>query len=392
MVEGTVRLTGDRVRITVQLIDASKDRYIWADNYERDLTSILVLQNEVAQDVARNIQAELTTEDQLHFASAKSINPEAYRLYLKGRYHWNKRTPLDFEKAIEYFFLSIGKDPTYAKAYAGLADCYCLLSSYMGVSPLEAIPKAKSAAIKALEIDENIAQAHATLGLAMTIFDYDWTGAEREYQRPLELNSNDANAHHWYGVFLSWMGRHDEALQQLNCARELDPLSFMINANVGMVLYNARKYDRAIAELQKAFNLESEFVHTRSILGLTYLEKGRRDQAINECKKAASLVKFQSPSIMGRLGYVMAVAGKRSKALEILSQLQQQREQSYAPAYYIAAIHLSLGDKDTSVEWLKKAYEEHDSYMPWLRGDPLFDPLRSDPRFQELMQRLNFPK
>jgi TolB-like protein/lipoprotein NlpI len=392
VVEGTVRLAGDRVRISVQLIDASNDRHIWAENYERELTNIFALQNEVAQDVARNIQAELTPEEYLHFTSARPVNPEAYRLYLKGRYHWNKRTSSDFNKAVGYFLRSIETDSNYAQAYAGLADCYGLFSVYLGVPPKETMPKAKSTAIKALEIDKNIAQAHATLGWVMTCFDYDWVGAEREFRRALELNSNDANMHLWYGMLLSWIGRHDEALDECNRARELDPLSLVINANVGNVLYNARRYNRAIEELQKALDLEPDFFHTRSILGLTYLQKGMYEQAILEHEKAVSLIKGQTPAIVGRLGCALGVGGKRGEALEILNQLKLRREQNYAPAYYIAAIHLSLGDKNAAIDWLQKAYDERDSFLPWLRGDPPFDPLRSDPRFQHLMERINFPK
>jgi TolB-like protein len=268
LIEGSVQRAGSRVRITAQLIHAPADRHLWAESYERDVKDVLALQDEVARAIAGEIQIALTPQERTHLASARPINPEAHELYLKGRYQWNKRTEEGLKKGLEFFQQAIREDPSYALAYCGAADTYGILGNNRFLPGVEAYPKAREATLKALELDQNLAEAHASLGLVLVDYDRDWSAGEREYQRAIELSPSCATAHHWYALALASMGRTDEAIREIELARRLDPLSVRVSSNVGFALYFGRQYDRAIPELLKAIELEPSNDDTHCLLGL----------------------------------------------------------------------------------------------------------------------------
>jgi len=389
IVEGSVLRVGGRVRITAQLIQAEQERHLWAESYERELRDILALQSEVARAIASEIRLKLTPQEQTRLASARPVNPEAYELYLKGRYQWNKRTEEGLKKSLEYFQQAIRVDPSYALAYSGVADCYEVLANNAFVLGTEAYPKARVAALKALELDDSLAEAHTSL--AMVFFDYEWDreGAQREFRRAIELNPGYATAHHWYALTLAWVGRADEAIREIEQARRLDPLSARINTNVGLVLYLARQYDRAILELRRALELEPNAPTAHNILGRTYLQKGMNQEALAEMQKGVSLTPGDPPDLPG-LAYAYAVTGKRGEALKILGRLKGLSKRRYISPHLIAKIYVGLGEKEEAFAWLQKAYEVRDGQMDSLKVDAVLDPLRSDPRFQDLLRRMNF--
>jgi TolB-like protein/Flp pilus assembly protein TadD len=337
IIEGTVLRSGERVRIAAQLLDARKDRHLWAETYERDLQEVLALQGEVARDVAQHVQAKLTPQEQIRFASgqSRSVNPEAYELCLKGRYQWNKRTREGLMKALEYFQRAIRVDPSCALAYSGLADTYGVLGNNGFLPTNEVFPKAKAAALKAVELDGDLAEAHASL--AVELAPSDWQGHEKEFLRAIELNPSYANAHHWYALGLVAMGRSDEAIREIEQARRLDPLSARINTNVGLVLYGARQYDRAIAELLKAQELEPSDVSAHLVLGWTYLAKGMTREALGEIQTAVRL-SGDEPTVSAELARAYALSGNRKEALKILGRLKEISKQQHIPSCDFANI------------------------------------------------------
>jgi serine/threonine protein kinase/tetratricopeptide (TPR) repeat protein len=389
VVEGSVLRSGKRVRITAQLIDAATDQHLWAESYERDLRDVLSLQGEVARAIANDIQVKLTPQEQARLVSARSVDPEAYQLYLKGRFYWNKRTEAGLKKGIEYFHQAIDLDPNYALAYAGIADCYSLLGwdLFGPLPPREALPIAKAAARKALETDDSLAEAHNSLAWTKLAFDWDWTGAEREFKRAIELNPGYAITHHWYAECLAGMGRYAEALAEIRQAQELDPLSLIISSIVGWVLYFDRKNDQAIAEFRKTLELDPNFWVAHWTLGRAYEQKAMFTEAIAEIQKAIDF-SGSSPLSFAALGHTYAVSGRRAEAERVLNQLKGSSKQTYISPYGIAAIHAGLGEKDQAFLWLEKAYEERSGWLIWLRAEPGSDPLRSDPRFQDLLRRI----
>jgi TolB-like protein/Flp pilus assembly protein TadD len=391
MVEGSVLRSGGRVRITAQLIQANPEKHLWAESYERDLRDVLALQGEVARDITNEIQIKLTPQQQARLASARPVNPGAYELYLKGRYEWNKRTEQGLKKGMQYFKDAIAQDPNYAAAYAGLADSYHVLADNGFLPAGDAEPKAKVAALKALEIDGDLAEAHASLAGPLADFDRDWTGAERECRRAIELNPGYATAHHFYALFLSNLGRHDEAIREIEEARKLDPLSVRINANVGLVLYLARQYDAAIEQLRKTLELEPNDVASHAYLGWTYLQKGMHQEAVAEFQKAVNQQIGSLAPIAG-LAQAYAVAGKRDEARRVLNQVKALSGQKFVVPYQIATIYVGLGEREEAFAWLERAFEAHDSKLGALNVDPSLDSLRSDPRFQDLLRRMNFPQ
>jgi len=390
VVEGTVQRSGNHVRITAQLIQASPEKHLWADSYERDLRDVLALQGEVARAIANEVRIKVTPQEQARLARARPVNPEAHEAYLKGRFYWNKRTEEGLKKSIDYFQQAIEKDPNYAVAYAGLADSYSVLAEGKWSPPEECYPKARAAALKALEIDDSLAEAHVRLALILRGYDWDWSGAEREYQRGIELNPGYATAHHWYAVFLTSMGRHAEAIAEIRKARELDPLSIRIYANVGLVLYSAREYDQALEELRKVLELDPNDLASNEWLGWVYSQKGMYEEAIAAFRRAQDLSTGggESPLI---LAYGYAVAGKRGEALKILAALKNPSRRSYLPPVLVAIVYVGLGDKEEALAWLEKGYAERAASLDYLKVGPMFDPLRSDPRFQDLLRRMNFP-
>ena len=390
IVEGSVLRVGDRVRITAQLIRAEQERHLWAESYERDLRDILALQSEVARAIASEIRIKVTPQEQTRLASARPVNPEAYEAYLRGRYFWNKRTEEAVKKAIEFFGQALEKDPTYALAYVGLADCYGVLGDYSFLSPKEAFPRAKAGATKALELDETSAEAHTSLAIIKDDYEWDWPGAEREFKRALELNPNYATAHHWYSDHLEIVGRHDEAIAEIKRAQQLDPLSLIIKAIVGRRFHSARRYDEAVEQLRQTLEMDPNFAVAHWLLGETYEQKAQYESAIAEYQKART-ASGGSVYVVAALGRAYAAAGKRREALKILGELEELSKRRYVSASSVADIYIALGEKDQALEWLEKGYRDRDEGMVRLNWEATLDPLRSDPRFQGLLRRMNFP-
>jgi serine/threonine protein kinase len=391
IVEGSVLRVGDRVRITAQLIQAEQERHLWAESYERDLRDILALQSEVARAIANEIRLKLTPQEQTRLASARPVNPEAYRLYLIGRFLWNKRTEEGFKNAIEHFQRALEIDAGYAPAYAGLADSYILLSTHGFLPPKEAIPRGKAAAQKALGIDESLAEAHTSLAKAYHGYDWDWSACEKEFKRAIELNPNYATAHLWYGNYLSDMGRHAEAMAEVQRAQQLDPLSPIISTGVAAFGYfYARQYDQAIGRLRNTVSLFPDFAFAYFSLGDAYVANGTYQEAIVAYQKARSL-SGASAAEVAALGQAYAKGGIRGYYLWDLRRLREESKHRYVTAFAFAYLFAGLGEKDRAFSYLEKAYEDRDSGLTYLQIQPAFDPLRSDPRFQDLLRRMNFP-
>ena len=391
VVEGSVLRAGDRVRITAQLIEAATDRHLWADSYEGDLSDVLGLQSEVARAIADEIKIKLTLQEQSRLASSRSVNPQAHEAYLRGRYDWNKKTESGFKKAIEYFQQAVEIDPVHAPAYAGLADSYNMLAAESILPPKEAYAMAKAAAVKALEIDDTLGEAHVSLASIMENYDWNWAGAEREYQRAIKLNPGYPTAHEWYASFLRNMGQHDEAITEIKQAQALDPLSLPINATFGRILISAGLYDQAIDQHREAAKLYPKHATSHHVLGKAYLRKGMYEEAIAEFQMARRLF-GDKPELVWGLGHAYTGAGKRTEALQMLRQLKEMSNRGYVPSFYIALLYVALGENDQALTWLEKAYEEHHPNMVWLKMDQCLDPLRSDPRFQSRLRRMNFPE
>jgi TolB-like protein/DNA-binding winged helix-turn-helix (wHTH) protein/Flp pilus assembly protein TadD len=387
VVEGTVVHSPGRVHITAQLVSARPEQHLWAESYDRPLGDAVILQGELAHVIADTIRVKLTPQEQASLARSHAVDPEAYQAYLKGHFFWNKRTSEGFKKAIEYFQHAIDKDATYAQAYAGLADSYLLLGGYSVAPQAETIPKAKAAARRALEIDEGLAEAHATLGLIAGNYDWDWSEAERQYKRAIELNPNYATAHHWYGEgFLALMGRFDEAISEMEKAQALDPLSAIINTDAGAVLFFARQYDRAIEQLRKTLEMDPNFVQARFWLAVSYAQKGMFREAIADLQGVWQL--DDTKVTLSVLGMVYGLSGQREKAQEVLAELKQLAGQRYIDPLCMVTVSLGLGEKRQTFAWFEKEYEAHSVGLTSLKVNPVYDSLRSDSRFRDLLHRV----
>src|SRR6202041_2761041 len=391
IVEGTVLRSGDQVRITAQLIDASADKHLWSQSYEGELKDTLALQNQVARAIAEQIRINLNPQEQAALKSAKVVNPEAYESYLKGRYFWNKRTPDSLKVALAYFNQAIEEDPTYAQAYSGLADTYALLGDwqYGGVTPKEALPKAKAAATKALELDGTLSEAHNSLAFCFDAFDWELESAGKEFQRAIELNPGYATAHHWYAWHLSLLGQYDQAIEEMRKAKNLDPLSLIINADLAELLVIAHFYDESIIQSRKTIEMDPNFALAHNQLAQAYLQEQMNAEAIAELQKAVEL-SGSSPTCVANLARAYAASGKTSEAIKLLGDLKKHSNRSYSDASEIAVIYAALGDKDQAMRWLEMGYAER--FNPGVLLRPGFDPLRSDPRFQDLVLRIGFPR
>ncbi len=387
VVEGTVLRSGDRVRITAQLIQASADKHIWSQSYEGDLRDTLALQNKVARAIADQIRINLTPQEQAALKNVKAVNPEAYESYLKGRYFWNKRTADGLKTAVAYFDQAIEKDPNYAQAYAGSADSYALMGDwqYGVLAPKEALPRAEAAAIKALELDSTLGEAHTSLAFTLDGFDWDWGSAEREFKRALELNPGYATAHHWYAWHLALVGRNAEAIAEMKRARNLDPLSLIISADLAELLVIAHSYDESIEQSRKTIEMDPNFALAHNQLAQAYIQKEMHNEAISELEKAVRL-SGGSPICTANLARAYAASGRTNEALKLLSDLKKGSNPVYSRATEIAMVYAALGDKNQAMSWLEKGYEER--FNPGVLLRPGFDPLRSDPRFQDLWRRL----
>jgi TolB-like protein/Flp pilus assembly protein TadD len=388
ILEGSVQKANDQVRVNVQLINALTDAHLWADTYDRKLTDIFAVETEIAKTVADVLQAKLTGSEQHVIAARPTANSEAHQLYLKGRFFWNKRTGSDLKKSIDYFEQAVAADPNYALAYAGVADAYVWLSAYTAGTPRDCYPKAVAAAKKALELDDTLAEARTSLAIATWLYDFDSSQANREFQRAIELNPNYAIAHQQYGnITLSALGRFDDAIAEGKRAVELDPLSLVINTDLGVDYFYARRYDEAIAQLRKTLEMDPVYYFAYLNLGQALEMKGARDSAIAEYQKARSL--NDDPSVLGLLAHIYAVSGNKTEALKILDQLKELSKQRYVAAYSFALLYLGLGDKEEALRWLEQSYQDRaGSDIGYIRVDPLLDPLRGDPRFEALAEKI----
>jgi TolB-like protein/DNA-binding winged helix-turn-helix (wHTH) protein/Tfp pilus assembly protein PilF len=387
VVEGTVLRSGDRVRITAQLIEASTDKHLWSESYEGELRDTLALQNQVARAIADQIRINVNPQERAALKTVKVVNPEAYESYLKGRYFWNKRAADGLKVALAYFNQAIEEDPKYAQAYSGLADTYALLGDwqYAVMTPKEALPKAKAAAIKALELDSALGEAHNSLAFCLDGFDWDFDAAGREFRRAIELNPGYATAHHWYSWHLALVGNFDEAIVEMRKAENLDPLSLIINADLAELLVLAHAYDESIRQSRKTIEMDPNFALAHNQLGQAYLEKQMPGDAVAELEKAVQL-SGGSPTVIANLARAYAASGKRAEALKLLSDLKKRRSPGYSRASEIAVIYASLGDSDQAMNWLERSYEER--FNPGVLLRPGFDPLRKDPRFEDLVRRI----
>jgi TolB-like protein/Flp pilus assembly protein TadD len=388
LVEGSVLRVGERVRITVQLIDAARDSLLWAESYEYDLGNVLELQGRAARTIAEQIQVELTAQEHAHLAQAHSVDPAVHEACLRGRHFWYQRTTESVRKGLEYFEEAVELDPTYAPAHAGIADS-CIVDGgrYLGITPHEAYTRARAAAERAVELDENLAEAHTSLAAVMTDYDWDWEGADREYRRAIELNPNYVTAHSWYAEQLSRMGRHDEAVAEARRARELDPLSLASSMIVAWILYFARRYGEAIEQAIRTLEIDPNYATALRILGWAYEETGQFDEAVVVHERAAEL-SGQQPNFMGQIARAYALAGRTDEARGVLDRLIGLSKQTYVSALDIALIHSALGAKDPAFEWLEKAHEERADHLPYSKVNPRLDDLRGDPRFRRMLQQM----
>jgi TolB-like protein/tetratricopeptide (TPR) repeat protein len=392
ILEGSVQKVAGQVRVNVQLINATTDAHLWAESFDRKLTDIFAVESDIATTIADTLQAKLTGSEQHAIAARPTESTEAHQLYLKGRFFWNKRTGNDLKKSIDYLNQAIAADPKYAVAYAGVAEAYAVLPTYAGGTPQECYPKAEAAAKRALALDETVAEAHNALGEVFLFYDFDFSRSIREFQRAIELKPNYASAHQWYGNdLLVPLGRFDEAITEMKRALELDPLSLIINEDLGNTYYYARRYDEAIEQLTKTLEMDSSFSYAHWSLGAALEAKGTLDAAIEEYQKARAL--NDDPFVLALLGHAYASSGNEAEALKILDQLKELSKQRYVTAYNFAIVYLGLGDKEEALRWLQKSYQDRAGYdIATIKVDPFLDPLRGDPRFEELVTKVFAPK
>ncbi len=384
VVEGSVLRSGDRVRINVELTHATQDKRLWSNSYEGDLRDIFALQATVAMRIADEIRVALPPPDRARLAVVRPFIPDAYQAYSKGRFYWNKRTEEDLKKAIGFFEQAIDKDPNYALAYDGLADSWIPLGWYGYLSPSDTFPHARSAVMRALALDDSLAAAHTSLAFVKLYSDRDWVGAESEFRRSIELNPNYANGHHWYAEFLSLVGRHKEAITESQRARELDPLSNIINAWVSSRYYFARQYDLAIQEGRNAVEMDVGFAPAHLVLGHAYEQKGMLKEAIAEFEKATRLAR--GSMYAASLAHAYGIAGRRSAASMVLERLRNMSEREFVSSYDLAIAEVGLRDQNKVFDLLNAAVEERSPRVAFLGVDPRFDELRADPRFMALLR------
>jgi tetratricopeptide (TPR) repeat protein len=388
---GRLMQRGDTMFISAELIDVRDNKQLWGEQYERHLSDMLAVQREIAREITNNLRPTLSGAEQSRMNKQYTANAEAYQLYLKGRFYWNKRTPSDLQKAIPFFEQAIEKDQNYALAYSGAADSYALLTAYTNESPRLLMPKAKEAALKALALDDKLAEAHASLGQITAYYDYDFATAEREYRRAIELNPNYASAHQWYAELLASLKRLDEALVEIRRALELDPLSVIMNRIYADILVDARRFDEAIEQYKKTIDLDPSLPIVHYFLARAYVGKGMHDQAVAEFSTTAELNKTP-PEVVKKLNDVYAKNGWRSYVEMNLNQMLVRPGQAQLPPFVVATFYAQLDRKDEALTWLEKGYAERDFRMMLLSVSYEFDNLRSDPRFKELVRRMGLPE
>jgi TolB-like protein/class 3 adenylate cyclase/Tfp pilus assembly protein PilF len=390
VLEGSVRKVGDKIRISIQLIDTSKEEPRWSQRYDRELKDVFAIQTEIAQKVAEALRDYVLGETPVFERKMTTRSPEAYLNYLRGRQFWNRRTEESLKKAIGFFEKALKIDANYSRAYVGLADSYAALALLEFMAPREAYPRAKAAVRKALVLHAHLADAHTSLGLIRFQYDWNWNGAEKEFTDAIKINPNYAPAHHFFADYLKAMGRFDQALVEIEKARALDPLSLAINTGVGHVLYLSGQYDRAIEEYRRAVELDPSFMATHVWFGRPYLEKGMFAEAIAELETAVEL-SGEGTLALAMLGHGLASAGRSEEAMQILEKLKERSKTQYVPSYWIAVIYNGFKDRDQVMAWLRKAFDERSSWLVWSRVEPRFAWLRNDPDFASLMKAMNFP-
>jgi TolB-like protein/DNA-binding winged helix-turn-helix (wHTH) protein/Tfp pilus assembly protein PilF len=393
VVEGTVLRVGDRVRITAELVQVSTDRHLWADTYESQMGDILALQNRVSSAIVNEIRINLTPADVERLAKNPAVAPEAYENYLKGRYYWNKRSDENLTRAIGYFEEATHQAPNYSLAYAGLADCYAIISAeiFGTMSPSQAAPKAKAAALHALELDPTLAEAETSLATVRFNYDWDWSGAAAGFDKAIKDNPAYATAYQRYSLYLMAMGRTEDSVEQINKARELDPLSISINFSLGWRFYMARQYDRAIQQLRNTLEMDPSYELPHLVLGLSYTQKGNFSRALPELRKAVEL-SHGTPLMISALATASARSGNKDEAEKLLADLISESKKQYVSPYYFALVYVGLGQRDKAIDLLEKAYADRSNGLVFLKAEPALDDLRSDPRFVALEQKLNFPR
>jgi TolB-like protein/Tfp pilus assembly protein PilF len=389
VLSGRILQLGDRLIIRAELIDVSNGWQIWGDQYHRKLSDILAVQEEISEAISAKLKVQLTREEKDLLGKRYTENVEAYRFYLKGRYHWNKFHPSSLRKAIEYFEQAIEIDPTYALAYAGLADSYYRVSNVYAPTR-EAMPKAKAAAMKALEIDETVSEAHAALGLIRMFYDWDWSGAKEEFERAIEISPNNAMAHQRFGLYFNLFGRFEEAMRELELAFAIDPLSPQVYWSFALSFFLGRRDEQAIEQIQKTLDLDGNYQPALYLLGRVYIELGELAKAIAAFKNVLAL--NDAPLFLAALGHAYARAGKHQDARKVLNVLQEQSNDRYVSAYSLALVHLALGDKNQAFSSLEQAFENRCEMMTWLKVDPAFDSIRADLRFANLLRRVGLDR
>jgi len=385
VMDGSIQRLGDRIRVTVRLIRVRDGSSLWAKQFDEGASDIFAVQDSISGHVVDAMALRLSSEEHRQLTKHHTDNAQAYQLYVKGRYLWNKRTEEALWKSIEYFNQAIKIDQNYALAYAGLADAYAVLPSHGETPQSETLPKAKAAALKALDLDSQLPEAHTALA-SLSADDWNWAEAEKQFKHALELNPNYPTAHQWYGEYLVHVGRLDEALHEYKRAQELDPTSIMIQSALGQTLYLMRRNDEAIEHLQKSLEMESDFVDTHWMLGLAYAQKEMHEESRSEFEKALKLSNGAT-NLLALLGVAYAKSGNQSAAQGVLDKLNALIRQRRAQPHDLAILYTGLGEKDRAFEWLGKAYEERSHLILYLKTDPFFDPLRSDPRFSDLLNR-----
>ena len=392
ILEGSVQKSGDAVRVNVQLIKAANDSQVWAETFDRKLTDIFSVESDVAKAIADQLRAHITRQEEQVIAAKPTKNIEAYDAYLRGRYFWNKRTSDGIKHAIEHFQQSIERDPDFALGHAGLADSYIALTFYNFAAPHETMPKAKESAIKALALDDTLAEAHASLAHILMNYDWNWSAAEKEFKRSIELKPDYATAHEWYAIhYLTATGRFEEAVQEMKRALELEPASLVMNTFMGATLYYAGRYDEAIDQCRRTIEMDPNFAVAHWHLGLAYEQRQVLDAATEEFKKAISL-SAGSPLMKAALGRAYAKSQKKHEANEMLNELSELSKQQYVSAYEVATIYVALGNNEQAFQLLEQAYGEHSFHLVYLNVSPQFKPVSSDPRFQDLVQRIGLSR
>jgi TolB-like protein/DNA-binding winged helix-turn-helix (wHTH) protein/Tfp pilus assembly protein PilF len=393
IVEGSVQREGSQIRIHAQLIRASTDEHMWADEYQREYGSVLALEDDLARNIAQEIEINLTPQERLGLDTGRTIDSQTHEDYLKGRYYFNLRTEDAVNKSIGYFKQAIARDPDYALPYSGLADSYALLGFRGAYPSQDALSHAKEAALKASELDDTLAEPHVSLAFIAETHEWDWATAEREYKRALELNPGDARAHHWYAGYLMYVGRYQEGIAEARRARDLDPLSLPVNNALAGRLLVAGRNDEAFEQVKKTLELDANFAPAHQTVGWVYLNRGKRDDAIREFQKAVELSGTGDFDIVLDLGFAYAVTGDREQANKILSRLKALHAQGIAPSGAIGILYGALGEKDEAFSWLDKAYNERDPELTYIKvPNRRFEPLRHDPRFQALVHRIGLPE